>query len=77
MVSFTPLLLYCRENNPQYRLIRMLGEPWSLCGCCGEEKNLLLLLGIKPQFTGCQAQTSENESDSRDDLLAVFMQRFL
>jgi len=26
-------------------------------GCCGEEKNLLLLLGIKPQFIGCPAHS--------------------
>jgi hypothetical protein len=64
MVSFTPLLLYCRENNPQYRLIRRLGEPWSQCGCYGEEKSLLLLLGIKHQFSGCQAHISESKSDS-------------
>jgi hypothetical protein len=76
MVSFTHLLLYCRGNNSQYRLNRRLGELQSQCGCCGEEKNILPLLGIKPQLAGYQAQTSESESDSRDDLLALFMQQF-
>jgi hypothetical protein len=42
VVSFTPLQLY-----PRYLLDRRLGGPQRRSGCCGGEKNLLPLLGIK------------------------------
>jgi hypothetical protein len=49
-ISFMPLLIYNWENSPppQYPLDRMLGGPQSLSGHCGEEKNLLTMLGIEP-----------------------------
>jgi len=31
------------------------GPPKSWSGCFGEEKDLLALVGIKPQFPGCPA----------------------
>jgi hypothetical protein len=50
VVSFTPLPLYSWGHSPQYSLHRRLGGPQSRSGCHGEEKNLLPLPGIEPQF---------------------------
>jgi hypothetical protein len=50
VVSFTPLPLYPRGENPRYPLGRRLGGPQSQSGRCGEKKNLLLLPGIELRF---------------------------
>jgi hypothetical protein len=47
VVSFMPLLLYPQENEPCYPLNMWLVGPQSQSGCCGEEKNLVVL-GIEP-----------------------------
>jgi hypothetical protein len=39
--------LYPEGKNPWYPLYRRLDGPQSQSGCCGEEKNILLLLGIE------------------------------
>jgi hypothetical protein len=40
-----PLPFYLRGNSPRYPLDRRLGGPQSRFGRCGEEQNLLPLLG--------------------------------
>jgi hypothetical protein len=57
VVSFTPLQLYPRENNPWYALDRGLAGPQNRSGRCGDEKNLLSLPGIEPTFLCCPART--------------------
>jgi hypothetical protein len=47
--------LYPLRKNCQYPLHRRLYTPQSKFGCWVEEKNLLLLLGIEPQFLRCPA----------------------
>jgi hypothetical protein len=47
VVSFTPRPLYPRRKNPRYQLDGKLGGTQSRSGLCGEEKNLLPLVGIK------------------------------
>jgi hypothetical protein len=41
---------FISEKSPWYPLDRRLGGPQSRSGRCGEEKNLLPLPGIEPQF---------------------------
>jgi hypothetical protein len=48
MVSFMLQPLYPRGKILWLPLDKRLGETWSQCGCCREEKNILLLLGIEP-----------------------------
>jgi hypothetical protein len=48
MVSFTLLPLYALEKNPRHPLYRRLGGPERRSGHCGEERNLLYMLGIEP-----------------------------
>jgi hypothetical protein len=52
VVSFTPRLLYPRRNSPCYPSDRRLCEPRRRYGHCGEEKDLLPLPAIEPQFLG-------------------------
>jgi hypothetical protein len=56
-VSFTPLLLYLRGNNPWYPFHRKLGGPHSRSGRYGEEKNLRPSPEIKHQFLGPLARS--------------------
>jgi hypothetical protein len=51
VVSFTPLPFYHQEKSPWYTLYKRLGGFQSWSGHCGIEKNLLPLLGIKPQLS--------------------------
>jgi hypothetical protein len=50
VLSFTPLPLYPRGNSSHYPLYRRLGEPQSGSERYGEDKNLLMLLGIEPRL---------------------------
>jgi hypothetical protein len=52
MVSFIHWLLYPRENNPLFILNRKPGGPQYMSKLSREGKDLLLLLGIEPQFIG-------------------------
>jgi hypothetical protein len=57
VVSFTPLPLYTGVQSSEYPLDRMLGEPQSWSGRCGEEKSLLFLQGIKPRTSPTKLKT--------------------
>jgi hypothetical protein len=48
---------YRREYCPRHPVDRRLGGPNSRSGCCGEEKNLVSLFGIKPRFLECPARS--------------------
>jgi hypothetical protein len=51
VVSFTPPYLFTlKDRVPWYPFYRRLGGPQSRSGSCGEEKNFLLLPGIKPRL---------------------------
>jgi hypothetical protein len=50
VVSFMPPATLPVGNSPWYPLYRRLGGPHSQYRCYGEEKYLLLLLGLKPQL---------------------------
>jgi hypothetical protein len=50
MAKITPWLLYPQGNNLCYQVVRRLAEPQSWSGCCGHEKILSPLLGIKPRL---------------------------
>jgi hypothetical protein len=43
-----PWLFYTWGKRPWYPLSRRLGWPQTQSGCCGERKDLLPLVGIKP-----------------------------
>jgi hypothetical protein len=61
VVSFTPRPLYRQGKSPWYPLDRRLGEPQSLSGRGGEEKNSQPLLGIEPPIIQPVAQV-KNEN---------------
>jgi len=42
--------LYPQGKRPGHPLNRKLGEPQSQAGCFGEDKGVLFLLEIEPQF---------------------------
>ena len=46
-------LLYPQGKHPGNPLNRKLGEPQSQPGCFGEDKGVLFVLGIVPQFLNC------------------------
>jgi hypothetical protein len=61
---------------PQYLLDRRLGGSQSQSGYCGEEKNLLSVLGIKPQFLGSPDHSLDailtSLSSARAELVSSF-----
>jgi hypothetical protein len=57
VVSFTLLPLCPQGKSPRFPLDRRLGGPQSWPECCGEQKNLLPLAGIEPQFHGHPASS--------------------
>jgi hypothetical protein len=61
VISFTPRLLYPQGKSPWYSLYRRLGEPQSLSGCGGEEKNSHPLSGLEPPIIQPVAQRCTTE----------------
>jgi hypothetical protein len=49
------LVAFTLGNNPWYPLYRELGDTENQSGRCGEDKNLLPLLGIEPQISIVQS----------------------
>jgi hypothetical protein len=47
VLDFTPLPLFSSENSPLYQFYGMPHGPQRRSGIYGEEKNILLLLGIE------------------------------
>jgi hypothetical protein len=57
MVSIMPRPLLPPGNSLRYHLYWRLGGPQRQSGCYGEEKNLLPLPEIEPEFLGCPAHS--------------------